>query len=81
MSKLHFGPSPAARRARRLAERFRALGEPTRIKLLDRLREGEATVLELTRMMQTLRDFQAAQQVVDSQHEMSLDAINKIAKV
>src|SRR5215470_6450030 len=38
-------------------------------------------VLELTRMMQTLRDFQAAQQVVDSQHEMSLDAINKIAKV
>lgn len=31
-----------------IAERFRALGEPTRIKLLDRLRDGEATVLELT---------------------------------
>jgi DNA-binding transcriptional ArsR family regulator len=31
-----------------IAERFRALGEPTRIKLLDQLREGEATVLELT---------------------------------
>lgn len=31
-----------------IAERFRVLGEPTRIKLLDRLREGEATVLELT---------------------------------
>lgn len=31
-----------------IAERFRALGEPTRIKLLDRLREGEASVLELT---------------------------------
>ena len=31
-----------------IAERFRALSEPTRIKLLDRLREGEATVLELT---------------------------------
>jgi DNA-binding transcriptional ArsR family regulator len=31
-----------------LAERFRALGEPTRIKLLDRLREGEAAVRELT---------------------------------
>jgi DNA-binding transcriptional ArsR family regulator len=30
-----------------IAERFRALGEPTRIKLLDRLREREATVLEL----------------------------------
>ena len=31
-----------------IAERFRALSEPTRIKLLDRLREGEATVLELS---------------------------------
>jgi DNA-binding transcriptional ArsR family regulator len=31
-----------------IAERFRALSEPTRIKLLDRLREGEATVLDLT---------------------------------
>jgi len=31
-----------------IAERFRALSEPTRIKLLDRLREGEASVLELT---------------------------------
>jgi len=31
-----------------IAERFRVLSEPTRIKLLDRLREGEATVLELT---------------------------------
>lgn len=36
-----------------LAERFRALGEPTRIKLLDRLREGEATVLELTEIVGT----------------------------
>jgi DNA-binding transcriptional ArsR family regulator len=31
-----------------IAERFRVLGEPTRIKLLDRLREGAASVLELT---------------------------------
>ena len=31
-----------------IAERFCALSEPTRIKLLDRLREGEATVLDLT---------------------------------
>lgn len=36
-----------------VAERFRALGEPTRIKLLDRLREGEATVLELTELIGT----------------------------
>ena len=36
-----------------IAERFRALGDPTRIKLLDRLRDGEATVLELTRIVGT----------------------------
>jgi DNA-binding transcriptional ArsR family regulator len=30
-----------------VAERFRVLGEPMRLKLLDRLREGEATVGEL----------------------------------
>jgi DNA-binding transcriptional ArsR family regulator len=31
-----------------IARRFRVLGEPLRIKLLDRLREGEANVSELT---------------------------------
>ena len=31
-----------------IARRFRAIGEPMRIRLLDRLREGEATVAELT---------------------------------
>jgi DNA-binding transcriptional ArsR family regulator len=31
-----------------IARRFRVLAEPTRIKLLDRLRAGEATVHELT---------------------------------
>ena len=31
-----------------IARRFRAMGEPMRIRLLDRLREGEATVAELT---------------------------------
>jgi DNA-binding transcriptional ArsR family regulator len=36
-----------------IARRFRALSEPTRIKLLDRLREGEATVLELTESIGT----------------------------
>ena len=30
-----------------IARRFRVLGEPMRIKLLDRLRQGEATVNEL----------------------------------
>lgn len=36
-----------------IAERFRALSEPTRIKLLDRLRQGEATVLDLTEAIGT----------------------------
>jgi DNA-binding transcriptional ArsR family regulator len=31
-----------------IAQRFRCLSEPTRIALLDRLREGDATVSELT---------------------------------
>jgi DNA-binding transcriptional ArsR family regulator len=31
-----------------IAERFRVIGEPMRIKLLDRLREGEASVGELS---------------------------------
>lgn len=31
-----------------IALRFRVIGEPTRIRVLDRLREGEATVQELT---------------------------------
>lgn len=31
-----------------IAERFRVIGDPLRIKLLDRLREGEASVGELT---------------------------------
>lgn len=36
-----------------IALRFRALSEPTRIKLLDHLRDGEKTVLELTRLVET----------------------------
>jgi DNA-binding transcriptional ArsR family regulator len=31
-----------------IAQRFRVLGDPTRIRLIDRLRAGEASVLELT---------------------------------
>jgi DNA-binding transcriptional ArsR family regulator len=41
-------PLPA-RLVERIADRFRVLGEPTRIALLDALREGEATVGELQR--------------------------------
>ena len=36
-----------------IAERFKVLSEPIRIKLLDRLREGEASVLELTDVIGT----------------------------
>ena len=31
-----------------IAERFRVIGEPTRIRILDRLRQGEASVQDLT---------------------------------
>lgn len=36
-----------------IARRFRLLGEPTRIKLLDRLRQGDASVQELTEAIGT----------------------------
>jgi ArsR family transcriptional regulator len=36
-----------------IAERFRALSEPSRIKLLDRLRVGEASVLDLSETIGT----------------------------
>ena len=36
-----------------IAQRFRVLAEPTRIRLLDRLREGEASVQELTEALGT----------------------------
>jgi DNA-binding transcriptional ArsR family regulator len=36
-----------------IAERFKVLSEPTRVKLLDRLRDGEATVVELTGLVGT----------------------------
>ena len=35
-----------------IARRFRALGEPMRIRLVDRLREGEATVGELSEALE-----------------------------
>lgn len=36
-----------------IAQRFRVIGEPTRIRLLDRLREGEASVQELAAVVGT----------------------------
>ena len=36
-----------------VAQRFRVMGEPTRIRLLDRLRDGEASVQELTEALAT----------------------------
>jgi DNA-binding transcriptional ArsR family regulator len=48
MSKLPPTPHPLPEPLIELvAQRFRVLGEPMRIKLLDRLREGDATVGEL----------------------------------
>jgi DNA-binding transcriptional ArsR family regulator len=51
-----------------IARRFRVLGEPTRIRLLDRLREGEATVLELTEALD------ASQQNVSRHLQVLLEA-------
>jgi DNA-binding transcriptional ArsR family regulator len=45
MSLVH--PLPLAL-VEQIASRFRALGEPMRIRLVDRLRDGEASVQELT---------------------------------
>ncbi len=36
-----------------IAERFRVIGEPMRIRLLDRLRAGEQSVQELTEALET----------------------------
>jgi len=36
-----------------IARRFRVLGEPMRIRILDRLRDGEATVNDLTDALET----------------------------
>ena len=36
-----------------IARRFRVIGEPMRIRILDRLRDGEATVAELTEHLAT----------------------------
>lgn len=45
MSLQHPLPEPLVEM---IARRFRVLGEPMRIRLLDRLRDGEASVQELT---------------------------------
>jgi DNA-binding transcriptional ArsR family regulator len=45
MSLVHPLPIPLAEQ---IAQCFRVLGEPMRIRLLDRLRDGEANVQELT---------------------------------
>ncbi len=36
-----------------IARRFRVIGEPMRIRILDRLRDGDATVFELTESLGT----------------------------
>lgn len=51
-----------------IARRFRVLGDPMRIRLLDRLREDEATVQELTEALG------ASQQNVSKHLQLLLDA-------
>jgi DNA-binding transcriptional ArsR family regulator len=56
-----------------VAQRFRVLGEPMRIKLLDRLREGEATVGQL-------QDALGASQQNVSKHLGILHAAGMVAR-
>ncbi len=56
-----------------VAQRFRVLGEPMRIKLLDRLREGDATVGEL-------QDALGATQQNVSKHLGVLHAAGMVAR-
>ena len=56
-----------------VAQRFRVLGEPMRIKLLDRLREGEATVGDL-------RDALGASQQNVSKHLGILHAAGMVSR-
>ena len=56
-----------------VAQRFRVLGEPMRIKLLDRLRDGEATVGEL-------RDALGASQQNVSKHLGILHAAGMVSR-
>ena len=56
-----------------VAQRFRVLGEPMRIKLLDRLRDGDATVGELQ------EDLGASQQNV-SKHLGVLHAAGMVSR-
>jgi DNA-binding transcriptional ArsR family regulator len=51
-----------------IARRFRAVGEPMRIRLLDRLRDGEATVGDLS------RELGASQQNVSKHLTVLADA-------
>ena len=57
-----------------IAERFRVIGEPLRIKLLDRLRAGEASVGELT-------DALGATQQNVSRHLAVLHAAGIVARL
>jgi DNA-binding transcriptional ArsR family regulator len=51
-----------------IARRFRVIGEPMRIRLLDRLRDGDATVQELTEALA------ASQQNVSKHLQVLLEA-------
>ena len=50
MSLPHPLPAPVVEL---VARRFRVIGEPMRIRILDQLRDGEASVAELTQMLAT----------------------------
>jgi flagellar basal-body rod protein FlgF len=60
-----------------------APSEPATGNLVQGMIEGSNVqpVLEITRMMEVLRSFQAAQQMVESQHDLGMKSVDKIGKV
>ncbi|HUL08985.1 MAG TPA: flagellar basal-body rod protein FlgF [Candidatus Acidoferrum sp.] len=76
-------PKTLVREGNGLYSSSAAPAQATDAKVVQGMIEGANVqpVLEITHMMDILRNFQAAQQMVDSQHEMAMNAINKIAKV
>lgn len=61
-----FGP----RTLRMVAERFRVLGEPTRLRILDALRDGEMTVTELVERLDTSQANVSGHLAVLRRHRM-----------
>lgn len=64
------GPTFGPRTLEMVAERFRVLGEPTRLRILDALRDGEKTVTELVERLETSQANVSGHLAVLRRHKM-----------